>query len=77
MAGAQSEAGKKFNEVEIGQHLDALFANNVQFRNTFMGIGGSLQSMAMLGMKAKDIPDADREAIRKVRGGPVAPDPES
>ena len=64
MAGAQREAGKKFNEVEIGQHLDALFAINVQFRNTFMGIGGPLQSMAMLGMKAKDIPDADREAIQ-------------
>ena len=65
MAGAQREAGKKFNDAEIGQHLDALFANNVQFRSTFMGVGGSLQSMAMLGMKAKDIPDAEHEAIQK------------
>ena len=32
---AQREAGKKFTDAEVGQHIDALFAKNATFRGWF------------------------------------------
>jgi soluble lytic murein transglycosylase len=50
---AQREAGKKFTDTEVGQHLDALFAKNATFRGWFSSSSGQ-----MLGMNAGDI-DSD------------------
>jgi len=72
---AQKEAGKKFSDAEVLQHLDALFAKNVRFRNTFAGFDTSAQTMPLLGMKLGDIPGADRDRIKQAlqRQGVDAP----
>lgn len=56
---AQREAGKKFSDAEVTQHIDGLFAKNTTFRGWF-----STSSGPMLGMKAGDIPGTERDAIK-------------
>jgi len=56
---AQREAGKKFTDVEVSQHLDALFAKNATFRGWF-----STSSGPMLSMKVGDIDGATRDGIK-------------
>jgi len=72
---AQQEAGKKFSDAEVIQHLDALFAKNVRFRNTFAGFDTSAQTKPLLGMNLGDIPGADRDRIKQAlqRQGVDAP----
>lgn len=55
---AQREAGKKFTDAEVAQHVDQLFAKNATFRGLFSSSTGP-----MLGMKAGDIPKDERTAI--------------
>lgn len=55
---AQREAGKKFTDAEVAAHIDNLFAKNTTFRSWF-----STSSGPMLGMKAGDIPSAEKTAI--------------
>ena len=55
---AQREAGKKFTDVEVAAHIDNLFAKNATFKGWF-----STSSGPMLGMKAGDIPSAEKTAI--------------
>lgn len=47
---AQRESGKKFNDAEVTQHLDALFAKNATFRGFFSDSSGP-----MLGMQVGDL----------------------
>lgn len=56
---AQREAGKKFTDAEVAQHLDALFAKNATFRGWFSNSSGP-----MLGMKAGDIDSSTRDGIK-------------
>ena len=56
---AQREAGKKFTDAEVSQHLDALFAKNATFRGWF-----STSSGPMLSMKVGDIDGATRDGIK-------------
>ncbi|MBU0593362.1 MAG: transglycosylase SLT domain-containing protein [Gammaproteobacteria bacterium] len=56
---AQREAGKKFTDAEVSQHLDALFAKNVTFRGLFSNSSGP-----MLGMKAGDIDGDIKDGIK-------------
>jgi soluble lytic murein transglycosylase len=56
---AQREAGKKFTDVEVSQHLDSLFAKNATFRGWF-----STSSGPMLSMKVGDIDGATRDGIK-------------
>lgn len=55
---AQREAGKKFTDTEVAQHVDSLFAKNATFRGWFSNSSGP-----MLSMKAGDIPSAEKTAI--------------
>lgn len=55
---AQREAGKKFTDAEVAVHIDNLFAKNATFKGWF-----STSSGPMLGMKAGDIPSAEKAAI--------------
>ncbi len=55
---AQREAGKKFTDAEVVQHLDQLFAKNATFRGWF-----STSSGPMLTMKVGDIPSSEKTAI--------------
>lgn len=55
---AQREAGKKFTDAEVAAHIDNLFAKNATFKGWF-----STSSGPMLGMKAGDIPSAEKTAI--------------
>ncbi|GAB3190777.1 transglycosylase SLT domain-containing protein [Hydrogenophaga aquatica] len=55
---AQREAGKKFTDAEVAQHLDQLFAKNTTFRGWFSDSSGP-----MLTMKVGDIPSSERTAI--------------
>lgn len=57
--GAQREAGKKFNDAEVAQHLDALFAKNTTFKGFFSDSSGP-----MIGMKAGDLDSAIKNAIK-------------
>jgi soluble lytic murein transglycosylase len=56
---AQREAGRKFTDAEVAQHLDALFAKNVTFRGLFSNSSGP-----MLGMKVGDIDSDTRDSIK-------------
>ncbi len=56
---AQREAGKKFTDAEVAQHLDALFAKNATFRGWFSNSSGP-----MLGMKVGDIDSATKDNIK-------------
>lgn len=56
---AQREAGKKFTDAEVSQHIDRLYAKNGTFRGLFSNSSGP-----MLNMKAGDIPEAEKTAIR-------------
>ncbi|MBW8461311.1 transglycosylase SLT domain-containing protein [Acidovorax sp.] len=55
---AQREAGKKFTDAEVAQHVDGLFARNATFRGFFSNSSGP-----MLTMKVGDIPSQERTAI--------------
>ena len=59
MAAAQREAGKKFSDAEVAQHLDALFAKNTTFRGWF-----SDKSAPTLGLTASDIDSASKNSIK-------------
>lgn len=56
---AQREAGKKFTDAEVSQHIDALFAKNATFRGWFSDSSGP-----MLGMKIGDIDSAAKDSIK-------------
>jgi soluble lytic murein transglycosylase len=57
---AQREAGRKFTDAEVAQHLDALFAKNATFRGFFSDSSGP-----MLAMKVGDIDSATKKAIKE------------
>lgn len=56
---AQREAGKKFSDAEVAQHLDTLFAKNATFRGWFSNSSGP-----MLGMKVGDIDGSTRDNLK-------------
>ena len=56
---AQRESGKKFSDVEVAQHIDALFAKNATFRGWFSNTSGP-----MLGMKIGDVPGDVRDNLK-------------
>lgn len=56
---AQREAGKKFTDAEVAQHIDALFSKNATFRGWFTDTSGPV-----LGMKIGDIDSAARDNIK-------------
>ena len=56
---AQREAGKKFTDAEVAQHIDALFAKNATFRGWFTDTSGPV-----LGMKIGDIDGATKDGIK-------------
>jgi len=56
---AQREAGKKFTDAEVAQHIDALFAKNATFRGWFTDTSGPV-----LGMKIGDIDSAAKDNIK-------------
>lgn len=56
---AQREAGKKFNDAEVEQHLDSLFMKNATVKGWF-----SSSSVPMLSMKPGDIDSATRDNIK-------------
>lgn len=63
---AQNSAGKKFTDVEVQSHIDGLFAKNVTFRKTFLGVTyGDVQGQPLLTMKYGDIPAAQVDTIKK------------
>lgn len=63
---AQREAGKKFNDAEVEQHLDALFMRNATVRAWFSWLPGmdGTSSVPILSMSAGDIPSAEKDAIK-------------
>lgn len=56
---AQKEAGKKFTDAEVAQHIDSLFAKNTEFRGWF-----STKSGPMLTMKTSDIDGTTKDNIK-------------
>lgn len=63
---AQQAAGKKFSDAEVAAHIDGLFAKNVTFRQTFLGIGtGGVTGQQLLSMRYGDIPGDAVTQIKK------------
>lgn len=56
---AQREAGKKFTDTEVNQHLDVLFAKNVTLRGWFSDSSGPL-----LGSRVGDIPGDVKDNLK-------------
>jgi soluble lytic murein transglycosylase len=56
---AQREAGRKFTDAEVAQHLDALFAKNATFRGVFTDWSGP-----MLTMKVRNIDSETKDKIK-------------
>lgn len=56
---AQREAGKKFTDAEVSQHVDTLFAKNATLRGWFSNSSGP-----MLAMKTGDIPGDAKDGIK-------------
>lgn len=57
-AKAQQEAGKKFTDAEVLQHMDALFAKSQTLRGWFTD-----STVPIFGMKPSDVPKEDRARI--------------
>ena len=55
---AQREAGKKFSDAEVAQHLDGLFAHSAELKGWF-----SNSTVPIFGVKPGDIPGDDRKRI--------------
>jgi len=53
---AQQAAGKKFDDAQMTDAIDKLFARNVTFQTSFLGIGTGTSSQRLLAMKPGDIP---------------------
>jgi soluble lytic murein transglycosylase len=60
----QAQLGRKMTEKEVIQYVDQQFLKNYQFRSTFLGMSGSVQSTPFMKMKVDDIPD---EQLTKVK----------
>lgn len=59
----QQQLGRKMTGQEISDHVDSLFAKNITFRNTFLGMSTGTDSVPLLSMKVGDIPSDTRTAI--------------
>lgn len=62
---AQQAAGKKFNDAEMSTQIDKMFATNVSFQNTFLGVNTSKESKRLLGMGVGDIPGEVKARLEK------------
>jgi soluble lytic murein transglycosylase len=56
---AQREAGKKFTDAEVAQHVNSLFLKNQTIKGFISGYSGSI-----LGMKQSDLPDGTVKEIK-------------
>jgi hypothetical protein len=65
IAEAQRLAGKKFTDAETAKFVDKLFATNVRFKNTILGMGTSSSSQPLLSMKPGDIPSEVKTSLKK------------
>lgn len=66
--GEQQAAGKAFKDKDIADSLNRLFAQNVEFRSTFLGFDMGADSKTLLKFKPSDIPKAAYEGIKKDLG---------
>ncbi len=64
IAEAQRLAGKKFSDVETSKFVDRLFATNVTFKTSILGIPTGTNSQALLAMKPGDIPGGVRDSLK-------------
>jgi hypothetical protein len=61
---AQKAAGKKFNDAEMATYIDKMFAQNVKFQTSFLGINTGTDSTRLLAMKAGDIPGDVKDRLK-------------
>lgn len=71
----QQAAGKRFNQQETQQSLDKLFATNINFRSSFLGVSTGTSSQRMMTMTSKDLPSGAYDGIKQdlIRGGNANP----
>ena len=60
----QQQLGRKLTAQEISQFVDQQFLKNYQFRNTYLGISGGVQSMPFMQMKVDDIPGDQLDQVK-------------
>lgn len=61
---AQLASGKRFSDAEMTSTIDKLFATNVTFQTSFLGINTGSESQRLLGMQAGDIPGDVRKRLK-------------
>lgn len=61
----QTQTGRKLTPAEIEEHVDTLFAKNIDFRRTLFGFGAGTITQNMLGMKVSDIPAASLDSLKQ------------
>ena len=63
---AQAQTGKKFTPAELDAHIDGLFAKNVEFRTSFMGIStGSTTAQPLMSLQIGDLPADTVQQLRE------------
>jgi soluble lytic murein transglycosylase len=60
----QLQSGKKFADAEITNKVNELFAKNVKFQTSFLGIGTGSETQQLMRMTASDIPGDTRDKIK-------------
>lgn len=60
----QQQMGRKMTAQESSQYIDQQFLKSSQFRNTFLGISGGLQTTPYMSMKAGDIPGDQLDQVK-------------
>jgi soluble lytic murein transglycosylase len=61
---AQQQLGRKMTAQELTDHIDGMFAKNITFRNSFVGIPYGTSQQPLLSMKIGDLPGDTRDALR-------------
>jgi len=61
---AQRLAGKKFTDTETAQFVDKLFATNVRFKTSFLGISTGASSQSLMSLKPGDISSDVKAALK-------------
>lgn len=72
---AQKDLGHKLTPAEIEEHIDGLFAQNVEFRNHLFGIATGTSTRSVMSMHVRDIPSDDMASIKQAFAKQGVPNP--
>lgn len=71
----QQQLGRKMTQAEVSDHVDQLFAQNITFKNSFLGIPTGTSVQPVLGTRVSDIPASSLTQIRSALAAAGNPRP--